>query len=76
MPSEGGQERDPVVRLFLRRVISGVDILTSDFGPQVRRKVVVCGDGLCGAFTFLRRDIGRSAVDLEQANPCYWTSSR
>ena len=29
-------------------MISGADALTSDFGPQVQRKVVVCGDGACG----------------------------
>ena len=42
----GSQSRCTLIPLL--PVISDADVLTSDLGPQVQRKVVVCGDGACG----------------------------
>ena len=51
MPSCGassvGLGRGRVVRISLP-IESGVEMSELDFGPQVQRKVVVCGDGACG----------------------------
>jgi len=71
--SEGGQGRDNIVRLFLCHTgtISDVNVLTSDFGLQVQRKVIVCGDGTCGVLRLhaFAGTFDRSTVDLEQAKP-------
>jgi hypothetical protein len=55
MPSCGassvGLGRGRVVRLSLL-LKSCVEMLKLSFGPQVQRKVVVCGDGACGELYF------------------------
>jgi len=53
--------------LPLSLMISRVDPLTSDFGQQVQRKVVVCGDGACGALR-LHTFAGTSPTKLQIPN--------